>query len=84
MVAIRGPASKAICCPPQMLIGPLGVGVVGLLLQQAGGHVARFPPRFLSSVPPEHLIKSAQKTSKSLWDDLEFTADTDQVKQVLF
>lgn len=43
-----GPGSKAICCPPQMLIGPLGVSVVGLLLQQAGGHVAmRFPLWFL-------------------------------------
>lgn len=51
-VAIGGPASRAICCPPEMLIGPPGAGVVGSLLQQAGGHVAtRIPLGFLPSFP---------------------------------
>lgn len=46
----RGPGSKDVCCPPKTLIDPPGAGVVGLLLHQAGGHVAsRFPPRILPS-----------------------------------
>lgn len=72
-----GLGSKAICCPPQMLIGPLGAGVVGLLLQQAGGHVAtRFPIGFCS---PFHMqcmsyysiLLSLQKTHKTIRDNLE-------------
>lgn len=75
-----GPGSKAICCPLKMLIGPLGASVVGLLLRQAGGHVAmRFPLGFFSPFPMQGMSPCSillHKTHKTLWDNLKFTADT--------
>lgn len=78
-----GLGSKAICWPPKILIGPPGAGVVGLLLQQAGGHVAmRFPlgfssPFLMRCMSHHSNLLSLQKTHKTLWDKLEFTTDTD-------
>ena len=90
VVSVRDPGSKAICCPPKILIGPPGAGVVGLLLWQAGGHVAaRFPLGFFA---PFHMQRmshysiwlSPHKTHAALWDNLEFTADTGWARLLYF
>lgn len=73
-----------------MLIGPLGASVVGLLLQQAAGHVAmRFLHLFSSflmqlSLSHHSILLSRHRTRETLRDDREFTADTDRVSQVYF
>ncbi len=85
-----GPGSKAICCLPEMLIGPPGARVVGLLLQQAGGHVAMrftlgfFSPFHMQCVSHYSILLSLHKTHKTLRDNLEFTADTNRAWLVYF
>lgn len=69
-----GPGSEAICCTLRMLIGLLGVSAVGLLLQQAGGHVAmRFCFGFHSAFHMQRMshysiLLSLHRTRKTMWD----------------